>query len=110
MANLMKDGEEFPIMKVTTVDVYPFKNDSSFVKEKHILGLAKITLNDQFLVRDLLIRDGVNGLYVSYPHRSEEFRSETDDEFKSTAHPFTRRLREHIEDVVLEEYQRQKGK
>lgn len=110
MANLMKDGEEFPMMKVTTVDVYPFKNDSSFVKEKHILGLAKITLNDQFLVRDLRIMDGVNGLYVAYPHRSNDFLSETDTEYMAVAHPFNRRLREEIEDVVLEEYQRQKGK
>lgn len=100
---LNKDGDIYPPMRVTVVQVYPF-NDNKAPDFKNMLGLAHVVLNDQLMIRDLRIMDGVNGLFVAYPYRNPKFTG--GDEYMSVANPITRELREEIENVVLEEYQR----
>lgn len=88
----------FDCLCVTNVQVYPFKEGPSL---GHIKGLASIVLNDQFCIRGLRVMDGSNGLFVSYP--LDPFYKGED--FKNICMPFTRQLREHIENCVLEKYQ-----
>jgi len=104
MTNLMEDGETFPTAKVTQVEVFPFKTTSELYKGKHICGLATVVLNDQFVIRDLRIMESVNRVYVAYPSRVDKYGH---DEYTAVANPIKRALREEIENVVLEEYQRQ---
>ena len=87
----------FDCLAVTQVQVFPFQQGPSM---GHLLGLASVVLNDQFLVRGLRIMKGDNGLYVGYPddpfYKGEDLRS--------VCCPITRHLREHIETCVLEKY------
>ena len=104
--NLLQDEPEesstpstdFDCLAVTSVQVFPFKDGPSL---GHMKGLAQVVLNDQLVIRGLRITDGLNGLYVSYPidpfYKGEDFRT--------MVNPMTRKLREHIENCVLEKYQ-----
>ncbi|MCI9627371.1 MAG: hypothetical protein HFI90_11410 [Clostridia bacterium] len=62
-------------------------------------GFASISLDDEFVVRGLSIREGKNGLFVSFP--SEKVGRE----FRDTAYPITAEARTAITQVVLGEYE-----
>lgn len=89
--------KEFECLKVTNVQVFPFRNDGFDGKIK---GLANIVLNEQLILRSLRIMDGVNGMFVGYPC-DPFFKGE---EYRSMFSPVTRELREEIENAILEEY------
>lgn len=95
-----KDKVAEECLKVTNVRVYPFKEGPSL---GHMKALATVVLNDQFLVRGIRIMDGENGLFVNYPN-DPFYKSEN---FRTICSPITRQLREHIENVVLEKYQKE---
>ena len=88
-------SEDFDVLCVTRVEVFPFKENVG-----HMKGLASVVLNDQFLVRDLRVMEGEGGLFVGYPidpfYKGEDYRS--------VCNPITTALREHIENCVLAEY------
>ena len=86
-------------MAVTDVKVFPLTEDVS--RLGHVKGLAQIVLNDQLVIRELRIMDGLNGLFVSYPI-DPFFKG---DDFRTIVNPITRQLREHIENCILEKYQ-----
>ena len=87
----------FDCLAVTSVQVYPFKDN---ISTAHFKGLATVVLNDQLVIRGLRINDGDNGLFVAYP--VDPFYK--GDDFRSLVVPMTRQLREHIENCVLEMY------
>ena len=94
------EQKPFNCLQVTKDQVYPFKEGAY---KGHMVGLATVVLNDQLQIRSLRIMDGANGLFVAYPHDSQ------DEDFKSIVLPITRELREHIEACVLEKYQYEKS-
>lgn len=69
----------------------------------HTKALAEVVFNDQLLIRGIRIREGENGLYISYPRPLMPTMG--DDGFKSSVFPITKALRDHVEAVVLEKYQ-----
>lgn len=89
----------FDCLAVTDVQVFPFKDDGNLGVTK---AMANIVLNDQLVIRGLRVKDGVNGLFVSFP-LDPFFKGE---DFRSICFPLTRQLREHIENVVIEKYQK----
>ena len=89
--------KDFDVLAVTKVDVFPFKGAAL----GNVRGMARIVINDQLQIRGLRIMDGENGLFVSYP--VDPFYK--GDDFRTVCNPVTRKLREHIEGVVLEAYQ-----
>ena len=93
-----QESKYFDELSVTQVQVFPFSETANL---GHVKGIAQIVLNDQFVVRGLRIMEGMNGLFVGYPI-DPFFKGE---EFRSVCQPVTRRLREHIENVVLEKFQ-----
>ena len=93
-----KAGTGFDCLAVTSVQVYPFREEAKIGK---ILGLATVVLNDQLTIRGLRIMDGEYGMFVGYPN--DPFYKGED--LSSTVFPITRALREHIENCVLEKYQ-----
>lgn len=98
MSNEKKEtAETFDCLKVTDVQVYPFRNGPSL---GHIKGLATVVLNDQFQVRGLRVMEGETGLFVGYPN--DPFYK--GDDFRTICSPITRQLMEHIENCVLEAY------
>lgn len=93
-----KSSIDFDCLAVTNVQVYPFKEDPFMGKMK---GIANIVLNDQILIRGLRVMDGENGLFVGYP-MDPFFKGE---DLRCIAQPITSKLRENIENCILEKYQ-----
>lgn len=65
----------------------------------HTMATAEIVLNDQLILRNIRIREGECGLYISYPSAVES------GEPRAYVFPMTKILRDHIEASVLEKYQ-----
>ena len=67
--------------------------------EGRMKAMASITLDGEFVVHDLRVIDGSNGLFVAMPSKKMP-----DGEFKDIAHPISALMREKIQEVVLTEY------
>ena len=81
-------------MDITQVKVFP-------VSEERLKAYVSIVLDDCFLVSDLKVIHGPNGLFVSMPSKRKK-----NGEFKDIAHPLNRETRERMERRILEEYGR----
>lgn len=81
-------------MDVTEVKVFPVSKDDERLK-----AFATITFDDCFIVRDLKIIDGNEGLFVAMPSKKRK-----DGQYKDIAHPLNNNMREIIESAVLNEY------
>jgi len=79
-------------MDITQVKVFP-------VTEEKLKAYVSIVLDDCFLVSDLKVIHGPNGLFVSMPSKRKK-----NGEFKDIAHPLNRETRERMERRILEEY------
>lgn len=64
-------------------------------------AIASITFNDEFVVHDIRVIDGNNGLFVAMPSKRTP-----DGEFRDIAHPINSATRAKIQDAVLAEYHR----
>lgn len=81
-------------MQVTGVKVFTVAKDDERLK-----AFATITFDDCFIVRDLKIIDGTEGLFVAMPSKKRK-----DGQYKDVAHPLNNDMREIIESAVLVEY------
>ncbi|MBI5197542.1 MAG: septation regulator SpoVG [Nitrospirae bacterium] len=82
-------------MEVTEVKVFP-------VNEDKLKAYVTITFDNAFIVRDLKVIEGNNGLFVAMPSRKKK-----DGTFKDIAHPLNNDARQKIEGVILNEYRRE---
>ncbi len=64
-------------------------------------GIASITIDDEFVVHDIRIIDGNNGMFVAMPSKRTP-----DGEFRDIAHPISSQTREKIQAAILAEYER----
>ncbi|MFA8438984.1 septation regulator SpoVG [Pueribacillus sp. YX66] len=69
--------------------------------EGRMKAIASITLDREFVVHDIRVIDGNNGLFVAMPSKRTP-----DGEFRDIAHPITSSTREKIQSAVLAEYER----
>ncbi len=83
-------------MNITQVKVFP-------VSEEKLKAYVSIVFDDCFLVSDLKVIQGPNGLFISMPSKRKK-----NGEFKDIAHPLNRETRERMERRILEEYDRAK--
>ena len=81
-------------MEITQVKVFP-------VEEERLKAYVSIVLDDCFLVSDLKVIQGPNGVFVSMPSKRKK-----NGEFKDIAHPLNRETRERMEQRILSEYQK----
>ncbi len=81
-------------MEITEAHVYP-------LNDERVKAFVTITFDNCFIVRDLKIINGPNGLFVAMPSRRRK-----DGTFRDTAHPLNSETRRMIEEKVLEEYRR----
>jgi stage V sporulation protein G len=79
-------------MEVTEVRVFP-------VNEDKLKAFATITIDDCFVIRDLKVISGLNGLFVAMPSKRRK-----DGSYKDTAHPLNNETRLMIEHKVLAVY------
>lgn len=64
-------------------------------------AIASITIDNEFVVHDIRVIDGNNGMFVAMPSKRTP-----DGEFRDIAHPISSATREKIQSAVLEEYER----
>src|SRR5699024_1957033 len=69
--------------------------------EGRMRAIASITFDQEFVVHDIRVIDGNNGLFVAMPSKRTP-----DGEFRDIAHPINSNMRAKIQDDVLEEYHR----
>ena len=81
-------------MEITQVKVFP-------VDEEKLKAYVSIVFDDCFLVSDLKVIQGPNGLFISMPSKRKK-----NGEFKDVAHPLNRETREMMEKRILGEYQK----
>jgi len=81
-------------MDITEVKVFP-------ITEEKLKAFVSIVFDQCFMVNDIKIIQGRDGLFISMPSRKKK-----NGEFKDVAHPLNNETRRMIEDKVLGEYER----
>ena len=64
-------------------------------------AVVSVTFDDEFVVHDIKIIEGQNGLFIAMPSKK---MGETD--FRDIAHPIVSEARNKIRDVIFEEYEK----
>ncbi|EHZ6914264.1 septation regulator SpoVG [Listeria monocytogenes] len=82
-------------MQVTDVRLRRVETDG------RMRAIASITLDEEFVVHDIRVIDGNNGLFVAMPSKRG-----VDGEFRDIAHSINSDTRAKIQEVVLAEYER----
>lgn len=80
-------------MKVTDVRVRRLN------PEGRMKAVASVTLDGEFVVHDVRVVEGHNGLFVAMPSRKTP-----EGEFRDIAHPITTDARERIQTAVLKAF------
>lgn len=81
-------------MNITDVRVKKFNG------ENRLKAIAAITIDECFVIHELRIIDGKEGLFVAMPSRKMP-----NGEFKDVAHPINQETRAMIESIVIEAYE-----
>lgn len=68
-------------------------------REGKMKAVVSVTFDDEFVVHDVKVVEGVNGLFVAMPSRKTP-----EGEFRDIAHPISSAAREVIQKVVLQAY------
>ncbi|HSM12815.1 MAG TPA: septation regulator SpoVG [Thermoanaerobaculia bacterium] len=79
-------------MEITEVRVYP-------VREEKLKAFVSIVLDRCFMVNDIKVIQGKEGLFISMPSRRKK-----NGEFKDVAHPLNQETRDWVEERILGEY------
>ena len=82
-------------MKISDVRIHIVKNETSKIKAS-----ASITIDDVFVVHEIKIIEGNEGLFIAMPSRKYP-----DGSFKDIVHPLNTPTREEIRDIVLKPYE-----
>ncbi len=67
--------------------------------DNRLVGIAAITIDNCFVVHELRIIEGKNGLFVAMPSRKMP-----NGDYKDVAHPINSETRSMIEKAVLDTY------
>ena len=81
------------MMDITEIKVFP-------VNEDRLKAYVTITLNDCFVIRDLKIIQGHDGLFVAMPSKKRK-----DGQFRDIAHPLNQETRQTVEKAVFKAYE-----
>lgn len=85
-------------MEITNVKVFP-------VEDERLKAYVSITFDDCFVVRDMKIINGNNGLFVAMPSKKRK-----DGVYNDLAHPLNNETRQMIEEKVFAEYDEEIGR
>ena len=81
-------------MKITDVRI-------RLKSETKLKGVASITIDECFVVHDIKVIEGKDGLFISMPSKKT-----ADGEHKDIAHPINTETRESIKTAVLSAYEK----
>ncbi|SKA95389.1 stage V sporulation protein G [Caloramator quimbayensis] len=85
-------------MQITDVRVRKITNEGK------MKAIVSVTFDNAFVVHDIKVIDGQNGLFIAMPSRKTP-----DGEFKDIAHPINTETREAIQSAILAEYEKVKN-
>lgn len=71
-------------------------------KESKLKAVASITIEEAFVVHDIKIIEGDNGLFIAMPSKKG-----TDGEFRDICHPISSQVRDEIKNLVIEAYEKE---
>lgn len=80
-------------MEITSVTIRKLSPESK------MKAIVSITFEDAFVVHDIKVIDGANGLFIAMPSRRTP-----DGEFRDIVHPIHSGFREILSDAVLNKY------
>ena len=80
-------------MNITDIRIRKITSDSK------MRAIVSVTIDDMFVVHDMKIIDGQNGMFLAMPSRKTP-----DGEFKDIAHPISTEAREMLQSKVLEAF------
>ena len=81
-------------MEITNVRVRVVEKENSKMR-----GFASVTIDNQFVVHDIRILEGDNGLFLAMPSKQV-----APGEYRDIAHPINAEMRQVLEDAVLKAY------
>lgn len=82
-------------MKITDVRVRKFENEGK------LRGVVSITIDEEFVVHDIKVIEGDNGLFIAMPSRKSR-----DGEYRDIAHPINSNTREQLQKQILEAFEK----
>lgn len=69
--------------------------------EGKLKAYASFTIDESFVIHDIRIIDGANGIFIAMPSRQTP-----DGEHKDIVHPLNTETRQQISSVILAEYEK----
>lgn len=82
-------------MNITDIRIRKINDDGK------MKAVVSITFDDEFVVHDIKIIEGQNGLFIAMPSRKM-----SDGDFRDIAHPLVSETRNKIKDAIFAEYDR----
>ena len=82
-------------MKVTDVRIRKVSDEGK------MKAVVSITFDNEFVVHDIKIIDGQNGLFIAMPSRKMG-----EGDFRDIAHPLDSETRNKIREAIFEEYEK----
>ena len=82
-------------MQITDVRIRKITTDGK------MKAIVSVTLDNEFVVHDIKVIEGQNGLFIAMPSRKTP-----DGEFKDIAHPINTDTREKIQGSILDAYEK----
>ncbi len=71
------------------------------VKEGKMKAVVSVTLDDEFVVHDIKVIEGENGLFIAMPSKKT-----SDGEYRDIAHPINSTTRDAMQKQILESYEK----
>ncbi|MBO4989721.1 MAG: septation regulator SpoVG [Clostridia bacterium] len=81
-------------MKISDIRIRRIQKQDGMLK-----AVASITIDDCFVIHDIKILEGENGIFIGMPSRKT-----AEGDYKDIAHPLNSETRDMIRDVILTAY------
>ena len=81
-------------MKITSINVRKEEKENSRMR-----GKASVTLDDCFVIHDIRIIEGNEGLFIAMPSRQK-----SNGEYRDVAHPINQETRNMFQEEILKAY------
>lgn len=81
-------------MKITSINVRKEEKENSRMR-----GKASVTIDDCFVIHDIRIIEGNEGLFIAMPSRQK-----SNGEYRDVAHPINQETRQMFQDEILKAY------
>ena len=81
-------------MKITSINVRKEEKENSRMR-----GKASVTIDDCFVIHDIRIIEGNEGLFIAMPSRQK-----ANGEYRDVAHPINQETRNMFQDEILKAY------